>query len=347
LGRYLKQAAAPRLGIDRGDPQKRLRVGSNTVVRRWLTAGLGELYARGWRYDRRVRPAAEHAAVSRLFAEAGLNVPRIILLDDSLATALRWRLEVAIETAAPGHPLHLSMKTPAAGASDSGPAIGAWQPLADVLGRELARLHGVTASEWGKPWRPDNPMRDLWRFWRENIAKLRSTLAGRTMRLSDEQVNGGLRDLGERFQRLPRPARPSLVHGDLSPAHLYADGAPESPTLTWIDFGTAHYGHPAEDLAMACGWGGQPDGFFARVMESYRREAAGVGLEPPDEGALEEAMDIFSELRAWQRIGTRVVKRRRDGELSEARRRKVEEEQTRIERRLRRRLRRRSEALGA
>jgi aminoglycoside phosphotransferase (APT) family kinase protein len=325
LAEYLDREAAARLEIAERATHERIQEGSNTVVRRWATASRGVLFARAWRYDLRRRPAREHQTVNRLFGEAGLQVPRLLLVDDSFATLRRWRVEVSIETAATGRALQEAVETPAG---------APWGAIAERLGADLARLHGRTGSVWGKPWQREDAMADPRRYWRGRIEKLGRRCTGRTRELTAEQVGAALKRLGEGLETVALPA-PALVHGDLSPPHVFVDGAASGEgemRLTWIDLQTAHYGHPAEDLALLRDWP-LPEGVVEGVFDAYRRAGGSF-----DGDAMRPAMALFAEWRLWERLSARLVKRQRRGGGETETSDRLDEEISRCERRLHRRL---------
>src|SRR5690606_21566301 len=137
--------------------------GRNTLIVRLRAASGETFYARAWRYDRLVRPAREQLEVARRFTDAGLDVPEIMLIDDSLATLRRWRLEAAVEREAPGRPLSELLEK-------SG---GELAP--DHMSRvatAFARMHRFTDSNWGCPWRPMNTMGDLRRYLLDRLPRL-------------------------------------------------------------------------------------------------------------------------------------------------------------------------------
>jgi aminoglycoside phosphotransferase (APT) family kinase protein len=126
--------------------------------------------------------------------------------------------------------------------------------------------------------------------------------------------------------------RPTLVHGDFSPNHIFVDA---SSTLTWIDFNTAHYGNPAEDLSAVVKWLNRGELFnhVQYFMAAYR-EASG---SPGDDW--DSAIDFFIKMRLVEKLGSRIVKQRTlvEGVKQRARTERLERlalEQDRIEQKL-------------
>ena len=324
LERYLEQSRDCVFGdvgpappsVDAPLRYERVAAGRNTVV---LRVRLGEkpdvFYARAWRYDRTVRPAREHRVVGQLFAERGLAVPELTWLDERWATAWRWRIEVAVERTAPGRPLGSIFQ-------DSGKDLSL--ALIERIACDLARLHAKVAADWGKPWRPVNKMTDPLAWWLERLRKLDARIPTGVRILNADRVRSALAELAESVRGV-RWERPVLVHGDLSPAHLFVD---TDGHLTWIDFGTAQYGHPAMDLAAVGEWPGA-EGWFERFLSAYGRAGGEVGEE------MRYVIDRFMRLRLWMRLSSRITRRRRLADrLSPKRDRLLLNEQQAIERRI-------------
>jgi fructosamine-3-kinase len=146
-----------------------------------------------------------------------------------------------------------------------------------ALGRNLARLHRVTARRHG--WDRDNtigstpqintPADDWIAFWRERRLSFQLKLAaskGHAARLSAS---------GERLiEKLPAffegyTPVPSLLHGDLwsGNAAMDADGKP-------VIFDPAvYYGDREADLAMTELFGGFPHSFYAAYRTEYPLDA--------------------------------------------------------------------------
>lgn len=297
LERYLEHEAVRRLGWAPGrHPVELLGSGRNQMVRRWRVPGQAPVFARAWRYDLRTRPAREHLTAGRLFRQAGLTVPEVIHYDDCLRTICRWRIEVIIERAAGGEPLEALLAQRRL-------------PEAKILhqfGEQLASLHlHRTDQGWGRPWRAENEWADPQAYLATRLEKLADRLPGRTERLETGEILGRLDYLARRFGELRLGAiEPGLVHGDLSAAHVFYQ-APDK--LTWIDFGTVHYGHPAEDLAMIKRWSDDPR-LLEGVVEGYRTGGGAV------EFADEPILDFYIEWRLWERLSSRLLKRLRRAE---------------------------------
>jgi len=146
-----------------------------------------------------------------------------------------------------------------------------------ALGRNLARLHRVTAGRYG--WQRDNtigstpqintPSEDWIAFWREQRLGLQLDLAAATGQ------GGRLIESGRRLmEKLPAlftgylPA-PSLLHGDLwsGNAGMTASGEPV------IYDPAVYYGDREADLAMTELFGGFPQSFYASYRAEYPLDA--------------------------------------------------------------------------
>ncbi len=148
---------------------------------------------------------------------------------------------------------------------DGRPAHG----FARELGDRLARLHSVTAGEFGferanfcglTP-QPNPRMRDGFQFF----AEARLLHQGRLARDSGRLGQGDIRQLEWLAARLDRwiPEQPaSLIHGDLWSGNIHCGPAGE-PVL--IDPAT-HYGWAEADLAMTTLFGRQPRAFYEAYL---------------------------------------------------------------------------------
>ncbi|MCL5269677.1 MAG: aminoglycoside phosphotransferase family protein [bacterium] len=324
LERYVAVRALPALGLDARESVETVPIaaGRNTIVRRLCLPGLGDCYARAWRYDLLRRPAREHRLAGELLVRAGLRIPELMLIDDSFAALRRFRLEFAIEKAAPGRPVKDGFDAVAAG--------GGVPALVGRIAGELARLHAAPAratgrrAAWGKPWRPVNEMREPRGYWLDRMALLERRLRGWVTSLGPAEIDARLGELAGRIERFDW-GRPVLVHGDFSPGHIFDEG---QGGLIWIDFGTVHYGHPAEDLAAVRQWL-EGRGLFGLFLEGYAR--AGAPAAATDDSAIE----LFSELRLWEKLNSRVTKRAgREAGGDKAKSRRLAGEQRQVEGRI-------------
>ena len=320
LEAYLAGRASQSLGFPPDNPGviETIDTGRNTVVRRWTAPGGDVFFARAWRYDRLLRPAREHSEASRALAGAGLRVPELLLVDDSPDLLREGRFELAIERAAQGRPLHeLLEEIPD----------GRQRELLERLAGETALMHRASSPVWGKPWRPLNPMIRYRAYLLGRIETLRTRILKMPTRFEPVQINRALDMLAGQIRRLPLH-RAALVHGDLFSAHVFAD---EEGRLTWIDFGTVHYGHPAEDLCILRNW--LPEAMpFVAFLSQY--QAAG-GCADPD---LAEAIEQFDLLHLWEKLGSRLGKRNRAHIYSPEKNATILKEQAFIERQLTRRM---------
>jgi protein-ribulosamine 3-kinase len=176
----------------------------------------------------------ESLSLGRIEAARAVRVPHVLGVDASWL-ALEW-LEPAGGTAAD------------------------WA----LLGRQLARLHGVVAETYG--WSDDNYIGPLpqpnstgasWAaFWAERRLRPQVERAGRQIGRESVQLFERLLDeLEERLQGTDADG-PSLLHGDLWSGNVHMTAA--GPSL--ID-PASYFGHREVDLAMAALFGGFPREF--------------------------------------------------------------------------------------
>ena len=312
---YLRVSRAGWFIYGQGRPEP-VPSGRNTVVVRLSDMLRGELFVHAWRCDRALRPAREHVLAAKLLADSGLWAPEVIFLDDSWATLRRWRLECVIERAARGHPLSEGLT--AADGMLEGAALRA-------VARAVARLHATTGPAWGKPWRSGDAAKDPILYWRGRLEKMRVRVPTGTHLLEPPQIETALKDLERRLERM-EPGSPALCHGDLSTAHLFFDA--EEQRVTWIDFGSLHYGHPARDLAAVAQWPGA-ERWFEAFLGAYGE--GGGRVDAPMRGAI----DLFARLWHWERLSSRIVKRVRHARRrSPQRREQLLQEQRALERKV-------------
>ncbi len=289
--RYLREQAPSRLGLGAGDLGRAESVaqGRNTLVRRLESEQLGVLFVRAWRYDLRDRPARDHRQAGDLLAGAELTVPEILLRDDSWSALRRYRLELIIERAAQGRSLGSLRRDRGGRAEDDW-----WRAVA----RATATLHARTGPAWGKPWRAENEMADPRAYWLGRFEKLLARIPPHLIELDADRVR---REIDRLARCLPDYASrsPALVHGDLTPAHLFID---DSGRLTWIDFETVHFGHPAEDLATLRRWI-DPGDPFDRFLEVYLESGSTAT------GGLSGEIEYFERVRLLEKLSSRIVKR--------------------------------------
>ena len=283
--------------------------GRNAIVRFWEHPVLGALFARAWRYDFRIRPAREHRHAGGLFREAGLRVPELLLLDDSFRTMRRYRLELVIERAAPGQSAEMIRPLP--------------PELLQTWAGELVRLHSQRSLRWGKPWCPVNEAEDPKAFWTGRLAKFRHRIPGNVAILTDKQVRDGLHETEGRLRAF-QFERPALVHGDINPDNLFVD--PQAG-ITWIDFGTVHYGLAAEDLVCIYKWL-EPLGLFEEFSKHY--EAAGGAPQ----ASWQPGFDLMERLMAFEKLSSRIVKTTHRAHITGKKRARLLDEQEFYERRI-------------
>jgi hypothetical protein len=298
LERYLREVACARLSVPPRDfgTYQMATDGNNVYAYRWEHPGIGPTYARAWRYDLTVRCANEHRFAGGLLAEAGLSVPELLLCDDSLRTIRRYRLEVAVERAAQGSPLPKTQPVPA-------PILQAWA-------RDLAALHRQSGPAWGKPWRPTNPMVRPREYHINRVRLLKERLRRGRHQLRQREIGMATERLILQLERHPF-VRPRLVHGDVTPGNLFVEGE----RLTWIDFGTVHYGLAETDLVLVRNWLaplGQFDDFLGRYLE----------LRGESVGNLEESLDLCQAFSVFEKLSARVTRLKR-GTISPERERQL------------------------
>ncbi len=278
---YLQREVLPQL--DWGEQEIKIESaesGVNTLLRRWIGTPEGTLYVRAWPWNPRSHPAREHATISGLFRQAGLSVPRVLFADQSFRTMRRWRLECVIETAATGE--------------NFDPRRTEHHALLDDLASQTARLHGQTGPAWGKPWRTENEGSDPRAYWRGRLEKFRERLPSHLVRLSPVEFDAALANLETGLGAIQLQV-PVLLHGEIRSKHLFV--APDGK-ITWIDFGTAQYGLPEQDLASARAlFSGET---YENFLRAYLRHAR------PDRPMDRGAIDTFSLLRTWERFHSRI-----------------------------------------
>ncbi|MBX3727983.1 MAG: aminoglycoside phosphotransferase family protein [Candidatus Sumerlaeia bacterium] len=268
LEEWLRTEAPARLGIPADDfgTLERATGGRNVVIFRWTNPHLGVVYARGWRYDVTMLPAAAHATVSRLYAGNGVRVPELLLADSSPATRRRHRIEIAIERAAPGTALAQR------GTPD--------ESLVGEIARQLALMHHVGNDVWGWPWQPENPMARPGPYWRDRLVHLRRRMAGAYRTIDGDELFAALERLVPSIETVCAATRPRLVHGDIAPVNLFVDDADH---VTWIDFGTVHFGLTATDIVCIRPWM-ERIGQWPACSQAYRA----AGGPAPLDSAIEE-----------------------------------------------------------
>jgi hypothetical protein len=309
---YLGRAGLGKQGSRPVDEPEMIPVntGQNTLVRCLKHSAHEKLYARAWRYDRIGRPALTHVSAARCLGKAGLHVPDILIHDDSFKTIRQYRLETVIEKKADGVALHERIQ------SAPGPLPGA---LIETLARELTRLHGFQGSGWGSPWSTRDEMRKPLEYWLGRIGKVSRRIRAGTRLLSPGQVDR-LSETLEHMLELVRFIHPVLVHGDLSPSHLFID---EKTKVTLIDFETVHFGHPAIDLASARNWFRDPSQWEI-FLDLY---ATG-----PEVSIDVCALEYFTLMRLAEKLSSRIVKRtHRPGKLTGKRDERLGREQEQVE----------------
>lgn len=310
---YLKNRVAKELSLQEEPIElERIHGGANTVVRRWVTSCEGALFLRVWPWNPAKRRAKGHRVASELLNKAGLATPRILFSDDSFATMRRWRLEAVVEKAAGGSPLD--------------PQSSDFQDSMAQVALQLARLHAVQGAQWGTPWRPSNEFADPRAYWADRLRKFKLRINSETSGLSGEEIERGLAQLRDRLLAVALH-QPSLIHGDVGFSHIFV--APERE-ITWIDFGTVRYGVPEQDLADVrmnmCDEAG-----FERFLASYRRHEQGKNAIDT------EAIITFRLLALWERLNSRIQKRRHRRERrsetpgAEERMEQLKDEQSKIE----------------
>lgn len=309
LADYVAERVAPAIGACGGDMKiEEIAGGRIAIVRRLRVAGGATLILRAWPWNPARSRVREHCTVSGLFREAGVRVPDIILADSSMATMRRRRLEAVVENEAEGGP------------PDFGIEGGALEDFA--IG--LARLHAVRSPVWGKPWLPGDAMAEPCAHRAGRLSKFRDRTEGRLLSISDEEFAGCMAWLERRVRTLGFGARASLIHGDLSVGNLFADG---EGRITWIDFGSAQYGMPEQDLALVhfmLGEGRELDRFM-RIYHEHK---------PRDFDVDPGAVTFFKIMRMIERISSRSRRRARHESRGEGAV-GAEQEQARAERTLR------------
>jgi fructosamine-3-kinase len=228
--------------------RERSAVTGGSINSAWNVSGSGARYlVKVNRAERAVIFESEAAGLEELARAAILRVPRTITYGENGEASwivLQW--------------LELTRRT-----SESDAA----------LGRQLARLHRVTAERFG--WKRDNTIgsnaqpngwaADWIAFWQERRLGFQLDLARRKGYEGTLQTRG--RALAENVRHFfpgYRPA-PSLLHGDLWSGNAASDlsGAP-------VVFDPAvYYGDREADIAMTELFGGFSSAFYAAYREAF------------------------------------------------------------------------------
>ena len=312
---YLEKWLYDMRGVDTDDALEVLPVnmGRNTLVRCVKLSPDERVFARAWRYDRVGLPARTHASAGISLQKVGIRIPEVLVCDDSFETIRRYRLETVIERKAAGITLDEKIRLTAGELP---------RPIVEVLAGEIACLHTPGGRNWGSPWSPRDKMKKPLDYWQDRIKKVSQRIRTGSMLLDLQQINLLTRRL-QKMLKSVRFVRPVLVHGDLSPSHIFID---KSARITLIDFETVHFGHAGMDLAWVRNW--FRDAFRWKIFAEIYSSRTGV---PIDLGALE----YFDLMRMVEKLSSRIVKRtHRPMRFAVERDQRLKQEQERVEKRL-------------
>ncbi len=290
-----------------------VNMGRNTLVRCVKLSSDERAFARVWRYDRVGLPARTHTLAGISLQKRGIRIPEVLVCDDSFETIRRYRIEAVIERKAAGITLDEKIRLTAGQLP---------RPIVEVLAGEIACLHRPDSRNWGRPWTPRDKMKEPLDYWQDRIKKVSQRIRAGSMLLDLQQINRLTGHL-QRMLKSVRFVRPVLVHGDLSPSHIFID---KDTRVTLIDFETVHFGHAGMDLACVRNW--FRDAFtWENFAEIYSRRSGA----PIDLGALE----YFDLMRKVEKLSSRIVKRtHRPMRFSLERDQRLRQEQERVEKRL-------------
>lgn len=245
---------------------------------------MGLLYARIWPWKRKKNPVRQHQCAAELLEGAGLRTPGILYADDSVSTVSQWGVEVLVEREASGTPLSEIRDTS--------------NPLR-LLARDLANLHRVAGQQWHQPWLPSGGSSGPSEWWEDRMSRFRERITPERSDLTTDEVSSALALLRSGLEDAAA-SEPRLVHGDVSPNHLFLDGE----RLTWIDLETVHFGAAEEDLALLSRWL-KPESLES-FLEDYARHRE-TRIDP-------ERLRTFQLLMHFERLNSRVqqIRRRRE-----------------------------------
>lgn len=283
VSRYVERVGARRLGVEcAGPPVLEVLAGGRTsaAVLRWRAAAERSYVIHAWRFSRRSRQARNHAEGAGVMAQAGVRVPRVVLVENSWRCGLRYGVELVVEEEVGGSPAKADrVRSPR---------------FLDHLARDVARIHSVKSDVAGKPWQ-EHGERDPRRYWEKRVARLAERGGQGAGDIGASEIAACVRLMQEKLARIEF-STPVMVHGDLKQSNLLLD---ENDEITFIDFGTLHFGHPAGDLAVVKNWAVRHGIFeeFARLYEQH-------GGAPV--GAMAEAIAFFDILVPLEKIHRRA-----------------------------------------
>ena len=246
--------------------------------------GYGRVVLRVLYRKKHLRWLAGYPHLAQLLASNGIEVPRIILVDDAVATRRAYGFAALVEEFVEGAPLGTVPEE--ARAHDL-------RALADVL----ARLHAIRSPVAGKPWQ-----RERWEPER------------RTRRARERHI-GALRDLGIDIGCRPRDLAARLVaqlsalgrtefplvHGDPNPHNFVA--TPRG-RLCVLDLNSAAHWFPQVDLLVAELTFGGGGAAATGLLDAYF-QAAGGSPALSREG-YDASRPLFAALYCFEKAGTRA-----------------------------------------
>jgi hypothetical protein len=282
LPSYIDEHIRPALDLKDETVQiEPLDAGEGEIARRWRTRTKGILRVRAWPWEPERRLVQEHQHVKGLFDGLGLRTPQVLLADDSFATMRRWRLEALVEREPDGEVFD--------------PRQPEHAKLIEKFAQELAKLHSQSSVQWGKPWRPKNPIEKPREYWTARLRKFKTRINPETCRMGPAVIERGLEQLKKRAERMEL-GFPALIHANLHRQSVYAGAEGE---LIWIGFTTVQYGMPEYDLAQVrVGLMGPEQ--FAQFAQAYRRAAK------MDRDINKDAIMTFSIFLLWEQLNANI-----------------------------------------
>jgi aminoglycoside phosphotransferase (APT) family kinase protein len=228
--------------------------GRNTILRLLtIKEPLKTLLLRIYPYVAEKRKGVEHAHVSRLLHEHGINVPEIRFCDDSATTRAEFEFEAIVEDYVSGHE------------PDNADIVEA--RFINELASVLTKMHQIKSDVAGKPWHALNERQDPIRYYVKRSSLYLKRVSRHLTTVGAEALQRCKAFLQREVERL-RPIREfSFVHGDVQTGNLIIAARGE---IYVVDFGTCGYGYFEEDLVSAeLGVFGSNETAFEMFVDSY------------------------------------------------------------------------------
>ncbi|OPZ09435.1 MAG: Phosphotransferase enzyme family protein [candidate division BRC1 bacterium ADurb.BinA364] len=183
----------------------------------------------------------EHATVSLLLSEHGIDVPRLFDCDDTRLTLGRYQFESVVEECVDGrHPDLDDFRA------------GGGRRLAE-LAELLARLHSIAGAEPGRPWRSRHAGKDFIEvhYYRQEERAFERIEAAQDFFAPEYEKRWLKEHLARTRDCIRCPGPYSLVHADLTTSNMMLRDGGEGP-IALIDFGTVRYDLWPWDFVFFC-----------------------------------------------------------------------------------------------